>query len=296
MALDVEGARAAIEHEVAGPLGLSVDEAAWGIHTIVNENMANAARVHAVERGKDPTTLPLFAFGGAGPVHAAGVAAALGSPALVAPLGAGVMSALGFLTAPLSFDFVRTWRCALDDVDFARVNSLLADMEGDGAALLAQSGVAQADVTHERYADMRYVGQGHEVRVLLPPDELHETDTLVERFEREYEQLYGRRGPDVPVEAINWRVVSSGPRPELELAAVALEESSRPPRGARRAYFPTLGGYVETPVYDRYALRPGTRFDGPAIVEERESTLVVGPGQRIEVTAELALTVTPEAA
>jgi N-methylhydantoinase A len=296
MALDVEGARLAIEHEVAGPLGLTVDEAAWGIHTIVNENMANAARVHAVERGKDPTTLPLFAFGGAGPVHAAGVAAALGSPALVAPLGAGVMSALGFLTAPLSFDFVRTWRCALDDVDFARVNGLLAEMERDGAALLAESGVAEADVTHERYADMRYVGQGHEVRVLLPPDELRETEPLVERFEREYEQLYGRRGPDVPVEAINWRVVSSGPRPELELAAVALEESSRPPQGARRAYFPTLGGYVETPVYDRYALRPGTRFDGPAIVEERESTLVVGPGQRIEVTAELALTVAPEAA
>ena len=292
MALDVEGARAAIEHEVARPLGLTVDEAAWGIHTIVNENMANAARVHAVERGKDPTTLPLFAFGGAGPVHAAGVAAALGSPALVAPLGAGVMSALGFLTAPLSFDFVRTWRCALDDVDFARVNGLLAEMERDGAALLAQSGVAKADVTHERYADMRYLGQGHEVRVLLPPDELGETDTLVERFEREYEQLYGRRGPDVPVEAVNWRVVSSGPRPELELAAVALEESSRPPRAARRAYFPTLGGYVETPVYDRYALRPGTRFDGPAIVEERESTLVVGPGQTVEVTPELALAVT----
>lgn len=295
MALDVDGARDAIESEVAGPLGLSVAEASFGIHTIVNENMANAARVHAVERGKDPTTLPLFAFGGAGPVHAAGVASALGSPALVAPLGAGVMSALGFLTAPLSFDFVRTWRCTLDEADLDRANGLLAEMERDGATLLAESGLREGDVTHERYAEMRYVGQGHEVRVLLPPDELRETDALVERFEHEYERLYGRRGPDVPVEAINWRVVSSGPRPELELAAVTLEESSRPPRGARLAYFPALGGYVETPVLDRYALRPGTRFEGPAIVEERESTLVVGPGQHIEVTPELALTVTPEA-
>jgi N-methylhydantoinase A len=231
MALDLDAAREAIEREVAGPLGLSVDQAAWGIHTIVNENMANAARVHAVERGKDPTTLPLFAFGGAGPVHAAGVAAALGSPALVAPLGAGVMSALGFLTAPLSFDFVRTWRCTLDGADLERVNGRLAEMEEDGAALLAQSGVAASDVMHERYAEMRYVGQGHEVRVLLPPDELRETEALVERFEREYAQLYGRRGPDVPVEAINWRVVSTGPRPELELAAAALEESSRPAHG-----------------------------------------------------------------
>ncbi|HET8743313.1 MAG TPA: hydantoinase/oxoprolinase family protein [Gaiella sp.] len=296
MALDLDAAREAIEREVAGPLGLSVDQAAWGIHTIVNENMANAARVHAVERGKDPTTLPLFAFGGAGPVHAAGVAAALGSPALVAPLGAGVMSALGFLTAPLSFDFVRTWRCTLDGADLERVNGLLAEMEEDGATLLAQSGVAASDVMHERYAEMRYVGQGHEVRVLLPPDELRETEALVERFEREYAQLYGRRGPDVPVEAINWRVVSSGPRPELELAAAALEESSRPAHGSRPAYFPALGGYVETPVLDRYALRPGESFPGPAIVEERESTLVVGPHQRIEVTPELSLVVTPEAA
>jgi N-methylhydantoinase A len=169
-------------------------------------------------------------------------------------------------------------------------------MQQDGAALLAQSGLGADDVTHERYADVRYVGQGHEVRVLLPGEELRDTTALVERFEREYERLYGRRGPDVPVEAINWRVVSSGPRPELELTAVALEETSRPPRGARLAYFPSLGGYVETPVYDRYALRPGVRFDGPAIVEERESTLVVGAGQQVEVTPELALTVTPREA
>src|SRR5581483_4061756 len=104
MGLDVDAARAAIEREVGSKLGLSVEEAAWGIHTIVNENMANAARVHAVERGKDPSTLPLFAFGGAGPVHATGVARALGTSVVVAPRGAGVMSAFGFLTAPLAFD------------------------------------------------------------------------------------------------------------------------------------------------------------------------------------------------
>ena len=296
MALDVAAARGAIEREVAQPLGLSVEEAAWGIHTIVNENMANAARVHAVERGKDPTALPLFAFGGAGPVHAVGVAAALGSPALVAPLGAGVMSALGFLTAPLAFDFVRTWRCTLEDADLDRVNDLLAEMEEDGAALLAQSGLGADDIAHERYADMRYLGQGHEVRVLLPSDGMRDAVALVERFEHEYERLYGRRGPDVPVEAINGRVVSSGPRPELELAAVALDASSRPPQSTRQAYFPGLGGYIETPVFDRYALRPGTQLDGPAIVEERESTLVVGPGYAIEVTPALAVTVIPREA
>ena len=295
MELDVDGARDAIEREVAGPLGKSAEDAAWGIHTIVNENMANAARVHAVERGKDPTALPLFAFGGAGPVHAAGVAAALGSPVLVAPLGAGVMSALGFLTAPLAFDFVQTWRCTLDDPDWGRVNELLREMEADGAALLAESGLAAGEVEHERYAEMRYLGQGHEVRVRLPQSELGATAELLEPFEREYERLYGRRGPDVPVEVITWRVVSSGPRPDLELAAVTVDASSRPPRAARAAFFPTLGGYVETPVYDRYALRPGARLAGPAIVEERESTLVVGPGQLVAVTPELSLEVTLEA-
>ena len=294
MELDVDGARDAIEREVAGPLGMSAEDAAWGIHTIVNENMANAARVHAVERGKDPTALPLFAFGGAGPVHAAGVAAALGSPVLVAPLGAGVMSALGFLTAPLAFDFVQTWRCTLDDPDWGRVNELLREMEADGAALLAESGLAAGEVEHERYAEMRYLGQGHEVRVRLPQSELGATAELLEPFEREYERLYGRRGPDVPVEVITWRVVSSGPRPDLELAAVTVDASSRPPRAARAAFFPTLGGYVETPVYDRYALRPGARLAGPAIVEERESTLVVGPGQLVAVTPELSLEVTLE--
>jgi N-methylhydantoinase A len=273
---------------------MSVEDAAWGIHTIVNENMANAARVHAVERGKDPTTLPLFAFGGAGPVHAAGVATALGSPALVAPPGAGVMSALGFLTAPLAFDFVRTWRCTLDEADWDRVNALLHEMEADGAALLAEAGIAADDVDHERFADMRYVGQGHEVRVRLPEGEVRRGMELLELYEREYARLYGRRGPDVPVEALNWRVVSSGPRPDLELAAVAVDVSSRPPEARRAAFFPALGGYVETPVYDRYALHAGARLAGPAIVEERESTLVVGPGQLVEVTPELSLHVTLE--
>jgi N-methylhydantoinase A len=184
----------------------------------------------------------------------------------------------------------------LADADLDAVNQLLAEMEGDGAALLSQSGVGADEISHERYAEMRYLGQGHEVRVPLPSEHLRDAEGLVERFEREYERLYGRRGPDVPVEAINWRVVSSGPRPELELTAVTLDAASRPPRSSRPAYFPTLGGFAETPVFDRYALEPGTRLDGPAIVEERESTLVVGPGYAIEVTRELALTVTPRGA
>jgi N-methylhydantoinase A len=291
MRLDAGAARASIEREIAGPLGLSVEQAAWGIHTIVNENMANAARVHAVERGKDPVALPLYAFGGAGPAHATGVAAALGSSSVVAPLAAGVMSAIGFLTSPLAFDFVRSWRCQLDELDWTRANALLEGMEAEGMTMLTGSGLGPAEVGHARYADMRYVGQGHEVRVPLPDGALRDGAILAERFDREYRRLYGRGGPSVPVEVINWRVVSSGPRPSLRLSQEDAGVSGNAIKGSRRAYFPAAGGYVDTPVYDRYALRRGNRFVGPAIVEERESTLVVMPEQAVDVVADLSLVV-----
>src|SRR5581483_3985320 len=188
MALDPDAARAAIARHVADPLGLSVEAAAWGIHQIVNEQMASAARVHTLERGKDPRSLPLYAFGGAGPVHGARVAAALGAPALVAPYAAGVMSAIGFLSAPLAFDFVRSAPGRLDDLDWGRVSDLLAAMESEGAALLAAAGLKPDDVAHQRGADMRYVGQGHEVRVTLPPGALDRSavPALQEAFEAEY--------------------------------------------------------------------------------------------------------------
>ncbi|HSP74388.1 MAG TPA: hydantoinase/oxoprolinase family protein, partial [Gaiellaceae bacterium] len=279
MPLDPEAARAAVG-SVAEPLGLSVDDAAWGIHQVVNENMANAARVHAVERGLDPRRLPLFAFGGAGPVHALGVAAALGSPAVYAPPGAGVMSAAGFLTAPLAFDFVRTRRTLLDELDWAEAEALFAEMERAGEELLGLD-----EVTHRRIADLRYVGQGHELRVDVPPGGAAE---LRAAFERRYRELYGHEGPAVPVEALNWRVVSSGPRPELGRPVHARTDAA-PLKGEREAFFP--GRRRSVPVYDRYALEPGARLDGPAIVEERESTLVVPPGRAAEVTEQLAVVV-----
>ncbi len=291
MGLHVDAAREAIEREIAAPLGLSVEEAALGIHTIVNENMANAARVHAVERGKDPSPLPLVAFGGAGPVHATGVARALGAAVVVAPRDAGVMSAFGFLTAPLAFEFVQSWRCELDKADLHAVNRFLERMEAQGAALLGEAGLAPEQLTYDRFADLRYLGQGHEVRVRLPPGELDSVSSLVDRFEREYELLYGRRGPSVGVEAITWRVVSSGPRPNLQTAASSELGSGEPIRGLRRAYFASLGGYVDTPVYDHYALPLGFVFSGPAVVEERESTLVVSPGDQALVLDDLSVRV-----
>ena len=166
--IDMAAARRAILERIAKLSGLSLEEAAWGIHQVVNESMANAARIHTLERGKDPHRFPMFAFGGAGPVHGYRIAKALGSPALIVPFGAGVMSAVGFLTAPLAFDFVRSWPGRIDAMDWQRANALLGEMEAEGQALLEQSGVLPAHISHRRVADIRYVGQGHEIQVPLP--------------------------------------------------------------------------------------------------------------------------------
>jgi N-methylhydantoinase A len=282
MALDRKAAHAAVKERIADRLGLSVTHAAWGIHQIVNENMANAARIHTVERGKNVRAFPIFAFGGAGPVHAFAVGSILHSPAIIIPLGAGVASTLGFLTAPLAFDFVQTSIEQFDEIDWARVNQVLTTMEQEGVALLERSGVAADEITINRSADVRYVGQGHEVPVPLPTGVLagNTLPYMLDEFAVVYRQLYGRVASGVPLEAVNWRVVVSGPPPSLDLrrngdstvkAATAL-------KGKRPVYFPQYGDYQPTAVYDRYLLGPGATVTGPAVVEERESTAVLGPG------------------
>ncbi len=279
--LDLAAARLAIQTRIADRLGISVEAAAWGIHQIVNESMANAARIHTLERGKDPHRFPLFAFGGAGPVHGFRIARALGSPGVIIPFGAGVISAVGFLTAPLAFDFVRSWPVPVDNLDWHKANSLLAEMEAEGQALLEASHVPGEQISHRREADMRYVGQGHEVRVLLSAGQLDSSynSTIITSFEEVYRQLYERLSPSVPLEIISWRVISSGPKPEVRLQVPQTESNTAQAtlKGNRMAYFPEFGGYIATPVYDRYRLFPGDNYSGPAIVEERESTIIVGP-------------------
>jgi N-methylhydantoinase A len=252
---------------------LSVEEAAWGIHRLVNEDMASAARVHAAERGHDATGLPLFAFGGAGPVHAFGVAAALGTKTVIVPAAAGVMSSVGVLAAPLAADAVRSRLEPVDDGTLDRVEPLFAELEAANAEVLSHSGVS--DITHERSIDMRYVGQGFEVTVGMdkPHKEGLSLFMLREAFEAAYVRAHGRKGPDVPIEAISWRVLTRGPDPDLKLVAAPAGDGD-PRKGTRDVWFED--GYVNTPIYDRYRMGSGTSIDGPAIVEERESTTVVG--------------------
>ncbi|WP_163505648.1 hydantoinase/oxoprolinase family protein [Fodinicola acaciae] len=291
MELDVEAATNAVRTHVAEPLGLSTVDAAWGVHALVNEDMANAARVHTAERGQDPGKLPLVAFGGAGPVHAAGVAAALGSRQVIVPPAAGVLSSVGFLTAPLAFDFAHSAGGRLDAFDAGVVRNIFAGMENDGRRLLADSGVPAESVTYQRFADLRYTGQGSELRVPVTGDDW--PDGLVSAFHREYRQRYGRVGPDVPVEVLTWRVVASGPRPEqsLRLRVDPPAVGTDPRKGSRPAYFSALGGFSDTPVFDRYRITAGFVVDGPALVEERESTVVVPPGARCTGRADGSLLV-----
>jgi N-methylhydantoinase A len=293
MRLDLEGARTALAR-LGTKLGMSVEQVAWGIHQIVNENMANAARAHLGERGKDPRRMPMYAFGGAGPVHGYRVAEILRLPALISPFGAGVGSTFGLLAAPLAFDFVRSAYSRLDQLDWNFANRLLDEMAEEGRGVLERSGLSAGQITYQRSADMRYVGQGHEVAVTLPDGILsaEHLPRIAKLFNDAYRALYGREGPDVPLEVINWRVVASGPRPELNLKLPTdTRGKGDARRGLRRAYFPERGEYIETAVYDRYALNAGTKFTGPAIVEERESTLIVGARGKARVDERLNIVV-----
>ncbi len=295
MRLDVEAARRAVADKIAGPLGLDLTEAAWGIHRVVNENMAAAARIHGIERGKDLRAYPLFAFGGAGPVHAWEIGKILKVPRLLLPFGAGAISAFGLLAAPLAFDFVRTAPQQLDQAQWEGVNRLYLEMEAEGRAILAAAGVTGSAVSIRRTAEMRYVGQGHEVEVPVPPGRLgrESPETLTQNFEAAYRTLYGRTASGVAIEALNWRLVVSGPPHEMRIdsGGVQATRGGRPDALKRRrpAYFAEARGFIETPVYDRYRLAPGATVEGPAIVEERESTAVIGPGSRVRVDESLVL-------
>jgi len=290
MKLDLEAARQAVK-TVADPLGLSIEQAALGIHKVVVESMAAAARVHLVEKGNDPRKYAMVGFGGAGPAHAADVARVMGVREVIIPPASGAASALGFLAAPLSFDGVRSCRIEFrDGFDAAAINRLLHDLEDDGRKRLAEADVAATAVTVERVADMRLVGQMHDIAVALPAGDLSAATlpALREAFASAYAARYTEVFEGARIEAVNFRVRCAGPTPVLSLkGAAGGAEGASTVKGTRRAWFE--GGAVDTQVYDRYALRPGDVIAGPAIVEERESTTVIAPGDRIRVDSSLNL-------
>jgi N-methylhydantoinase A len=292
MALDADRVHRAFAEGVAAKLGLEVVDTALGVQRIVDETMAAATRMHLAEKGRDPRRYALVAFGGAGPVHAWNLARLLKIRRVVVPLGAGVASALGFLVAPPATDMVRSLVGRLERLDWARVNALFAEMAAEGRQLLEEAGADPAAIALRPTADMRHVGQGFEVPVALPSTTLSDADlpALRAAFLASYRERFGRTVEEVPIEALTWRLACTAPGQDIRIGTAAAAGAGGPPAPrARRAVTFEGHGALECAVYDRYALRPGMAFEGPALVEERESTCVVGPDTRVSVDAHLNL-------
>jgi len=286
MKLDAAAARGGVEQRVAAPLGMSLVQAAWGIHELVNETMAAAAKTHIAERGGNPQLVTIAAFGGAGPVHAWGLARRLGALRLIVPPNAGVGSALGFFTAPRAFDLVRSHKTPVQSADFAEIEALFRTMESEGELTLRKAG-ADSQVTFSRSVDARFVGQGSETNLPMPASDFTALSPaeVRSRFDEVYRQLYGRTYPESAVEFVNFRVRACLPvrlldLPRLPTRGGRLGEAIK---GERPAFSGPARDFIPYTVYDRYRLFPGVAFSGPAIIEERESTVVVGEQAQVRV-------------
>jgi N-methylhydantoinase A len=286
MPLDKSASEKAIEDKVAKPLGTSPVEAAFGIHDLINETMAAAAKTHIAEKGGNPNIVTISAFGGAGPVHAYGLAKKIGAPRILVPPLAGVGSALGFFSAPVAFDLTRSHRVALAGADFSAIERLFNELEEEGAAILQQAGKDE-DIRFERTLMMRFVGQGAETDLPIEhkPFIQWEKSQIREFFDEAYKKLYGRTYPDTPVEFVTFKVRASLPQrefriPPLGQAAGKLADCIK---GERPAFSIVCKEYIPFMVYDRFTLFPGAILDGPAIIEEKESTIVIGEDAKARV-------------
>lgn len=281
MALDLQAARDAIQRDIAGPLAMDLTEAALGIHGIVNENMASAAKVYVTEHGEDPSKYTLVAFGGAGPVHAVDLARRLGCSQVLIPPRAGVASALGMIVAPISYDTVRSKRMPLADIDTTEMAALFHDMASECRERMP-SGIDAASITYFRSADMRYAGQGYDVNVPMA-DATLTANELRAGFNAVYEKLYGRVYDDLALDIMNVRLTASAP-PKQDLTDVGSSGGSdASPERIRDAYCPAERGFSKHAVYRRADLGFGFQAAGPVIIEEDESTTIVGSDGRVSV-------------
>jgi len=278
-------------------LNINVNQAAWGAHEAVNENIASAFRLHGAERGVDYTKFILTAFGGAGPVHACGVAKKMGIDTVIFPFRAGVLSAYGLLTTPLSFDYVQTRVCTPEELGFEQYSEIFKLMARQGGVILERAGISQKEIRISRSVDMRYMGQGWEIEIPLRSslDKItlkQEFNGLRELFEETYLNLYTVNMPSTPVEFVTFKMTVSGPEPKINLHSrekVAHRENAI--KGNRAIFLEEYEDYQICPVYDRYSLMQGARIDGPAVIEEVESTSIITRGSQARVDKLLNLIV-----
>jgi N-methylhydantoinase A len=285
MRLDLASAGQGIEREIGKGLGLTLEEAAWGIHEIVNENMASAIRMYVAEKGGDLAHSTLIAFGGAGPVHADGVARKLGVPRVLVPLGAGVFSALGFLVAPVSFEVSRTRPVRLAEADPAQLSTLFAELEREAASVVSDAAPG-APLSFARAADICYAGQGHQIRVALAPGEAGlAREAMATRFLAEYRARYGYTYADLEIELVTLRVTATAERSLVDPAPAGMGPAGDAQKSDRPAWSPRSRRFISYRVYAMERLAAGATLAGPAIVEENASTLVVGEGATAAVDA-----------
>lgn len=280
----------AIRQEVADRLSLTETSAAYGIIEVVDENMANAGRVHAVESGHDIGGFTMITFGGGGPVHAARLCEKMGIRAFIVPYGAGVGSALGFLRAPFGFESARSGFMRLSAFDAGKVNQLLAAME-DEAGTFARQGLRNAEPVIERTAYMRYAGQGWEIPVSLPVRAFTQADRdyLAAEFEKAYVRFFGRAIDRLDIEIVSWSVrAASAPQPVTRLERQQQYRDAAP-MGTRQVFEAKLEAFVAAAVHDREQLAVGDRVAGPAVIVERETATIVPSKFVATVQADLCL-------
>ena len=280
MPLDKSAAQSVIDKQIAWPMSVSVSDAAAGITEMVEENMANAARIHSVEHGADLSAYTLFAFGGGGPLHSVRVAEKLGIQRVIVPVNSSVGSAIGFLSAPVSFELVQSLYMTMDDFDLHQVNDMLNSVSKQ-ARDIVEAGCTDEKITEVRSAYMRYVGQGHEIQVPLPRADItrDDKDSIKQSYNRCYTQLYGRTIPDRDIEIMSWSVAVSSvvTQPQKVTATQPAEQARDQMSGKvqREAFLPSLRDFARVPVYWRPDLLPGDRLVGPALVEEPQTTCFV---------------------
>jgi N-methylhydantoinase A len=271
-----------------------MEEAAQGVISIVTANMTKAIRVISVQRGYDPREFALMAFGGAGPIHAAHLARELESPRIIVPPYPGVLCAMGLLLTDLATDYARTRLTPLDGAADI-IAEEFAKLEEQALAWFAAEGVSGADRMLVRIIDMRYAGQNYELGVPVPADVSGAVllARLKEGFEAEHRRMYGYIAEEEPVQLVTFRLQATGIVKKSDIASHPPAESDLEAAviGSRAVYLPEIGGFTDCPLYRRDALGPGHAFDGPAVVEQMDSTTLVLPGQRARVDAYLNIVI-----
>ena len=276
--------------KIAKKIGLSLLDTAWGIYELVCENMAGSIRIHIVEKNNDPRSYAIAAMGGAGPLHAVRVAQKLGIKEIVIPPASGAASAFGFLTAPTSFEMSQSLPMDLNNLKVNSIKNLLKKLENQSKEKLKKAGTDNKNIFVEIYADMRFSGQMHEISVKISNKELLSkqlVNILKSEFEKKYISLYTHLYKNASIEILNWRVVCVGDTPKLLLETKKLKEKNNPLKNYRKVYFNETGKYLNVPVLDRHKLNKNYKFNGPAIIEEEESTTILPPNVSMMIDEKL---------